>query len=113
MLRDWIQVMPVDTSEAISNTQVGIGTPPLGPIPAHFLGRKGSTRGASGDRALSEGLETIKTKPPGKSLFISNTAGHIGDLDRGTSQQFGGGFIARARIVFHLAAIEAQKRLMK
>lgn len=113
VLREWIEVMPVDTSEAISNTQIGIGQRPSGPIPPHVLGRRGSTRGPSGNRARAEGLAALQMKQPGQQIYISNTARHIGDLDRGSSTQFAGGFVPRALIVFRLAAQAAAKRLLK
>lgn len=110
ILRDWLEVMPVDTSEAISNTRVGIGSRPTGSFGAFFKGRKGSTRSASATRALNEGLQAIASKRPGQNLFVSNTAGHIGRLNAGSSIQFAGGFLPRALIVFRLAAAEAQKK---
>lgn len=113
VLREWIEVMPVDTSEAISNTRVGVNERPAGTLPPFFLGRKGSTRAASGDKALQEGLAALQTKKPGQTIYVSNTARHIGDLDRGTSVQFAGGFLPRALIVFRLAAQDAAKRLLR
>lgn len=113
VLREWVEVMPVDTSEALSNTQVGLGSRPAGTLPPHFLGRKGSTRTASGDKVLREGRETLKVKQPGQTIYVSNTARHIGDLDIGSSTQFAGGFIPRALIVFRIAAQAAAKRLLK
>lgn len=113
VLREWLEVMPVDTSEAISNTRIGIGTRPSGSLPPFFLGRKGSTRSASAAKALEDGLAALQAKQPGQAIYISNTAPHIGDLDRGTSMQFAGGFVPRALIVFRLAAQAAAKRLLK
>lgn len=113
VLREWIDVMPVDTSEAISNTRIGIGERPAGTLKPFFLGRKGSTRVASGEKALQEGLAALQTKKPGQTIYVSNTARHIGDLDRGTSVQFAGGFLPRALIVFRVAAQDAAKRLMR
>jgi hypothetical protein len=111
VLRDWIDVMPVDTSEAISNTRVGVGSRPSGTLRPFFPGRHGSTRGASGEEALAQGLEALQNKRPGQDLYVSNTARHIGDLNRGTSAQFAGGFLPRALIVFREAAQVALKRL--
>jgi hypothetical protein len=113
ILREWLDVMPVDTSEAISNTRVGIGTRPSGVLPPFYLGRKGSTRSASAGKALQQGQEELKAKQPGQTIYVSNTAPHIGDLDTGTSQQFAGGFIPAALIVFRVAAQAAAKRLLK
>lgn len=113
VLTEWLEVMPVDTSEAISNTQIGIDSLPSGPVPPHFLGRKGSTRSASSDKARTEGMAKLASKKPGQVIYISNTAKHIGDLDRGGSTQFAGGFVPRALIAFRVAAQAAVKRLLK
>lgn len=113
VLKEWLDVMPVDTSEAISNTRIGLDARPTGSLEPFFLGRKGSTRSASAAKALDNGTEILGTKKPGQTIYISNTAPHIGDLDRGSSTQFAGGFVPRALIVFRLAAREAAKRLMK
>jgi hypothetical protein len=111
VLRDWLVVMPVDTSEALSNTRIGVGQRPGGSLEPFFRGRGGSTRAASAGRALDEGLEAIATKKPGQDLFVSNTAPHIGRLDAGSSIQFAGGFLPRALIVFRVAAAEAKKKM--
>jgi hypothetical protein len=111
ILREWVEVMPVDTSEAVSNTRVGLGSPPAGTIGPFFPGRHGSTRGPSSERALQEGLEAISRKRPGQDIFVSNTAGHIKKLDAGSSVQFAGGFVPRALIVFKVAVEEARKKL--
>ena len=113
VLREWLEVMPVDTSEAISNTQIGIGSAPSGPLRPHFLGRKGSTAAASREKSLSVGLAKLDSKKPGVAIYISNTAPHIGELDRGGSTQFAGGFVPRALIMFRVAAQRAAKRLLK
>lgn len=113
VLKEWLDVMPVDTSEAISNTRIGIDARPAGTLQPFFLGRKGSTRAASAAKALSDGVDELKAKTPGQTIYVSNTAPHIGDLDRGTSMQFAGGFLPRALIVFRVAAQEAVARLLK
>jgi hypothetical protein len=113
IVKEWLEVMPVDTSTAISNTRIGLNSPPQGVLEAHVMGRKGSSKGASSARALDEALETLRMKQPGQDIYASNTAPYIGDLDRGTSQQFAGGFVPRALIVFRVAAQAAAKRLLK
>jgi len=55
----------------------------------------------------------IKMKQPGQPLFISNTAPHIAELDRGSSTQFAGGFVPRALIIFRLALQNAKKTMWK
>lgn len=112
-LRELVDVTPVDTSEAISNWQVGAGSKPLAQLPPFFAGRRGSTRASSSGKAIDDGLEGLKAKQPGQTVFLSNTAKYITDLDRGTSTQFAGGFIPRALIVFRVAIRGAAKRLLK
>jgi hypothetical protein len=113
ILKDWLDVMPVDTSTAISNTRIGVGERPAGELRPFFHGRHGSTRGASAQEALSQGLAALQQKKPGEPIYVSNTAKHIGDLDRGSSAQFAGGFLPRALIVFREAATVALSRLAK
>lgn len=113
IIRDWIQVIPVDTSEALSNTRIGLGGPPTGTFPAFFVGKKGSTRGASAERVIQEAITALAAKQPGQDIFVSNTARHIGELDRGSSIQFAGGFSARALIAFRIGAEEAKKSIWK
>jgi hypothetical protein len=113
VLRDWLDVMPVDTSEAISNTQIGIVERPVVIRPPFFRGRKGSTRSESAERALTIGLEALSAKQPGQTIFTSNTARHIGELDRGSSMQFAGGFLPRGLLVFKQAVKASIERSSK
>ena len=112
-LKDMVEVTPVDTSEAESNWRIGVGSAPAGSLPPFFSGRFGSTRAVSAESALREGSAALQTKQPGQSVWLSNTAKHIGDLDRGTSKQFPGGFIPRASIIIREAAQIAAKTLWK
>jgi len=113
MLRELVEITPVDTSEAISNWQVGVGVAPPTPLPPHVFGRRGSSRGASSTRSIDEGEAALAMKKPGQRVYLSNTAAHIVDLDRGSSTQFAGGFVSRALIIFHLAMQTAKKQLWK
>jgi hypothetical protein len=113
MLKELVNVTPVDTSAALSNWQVGVGSPPIVVTPAYVQGSRGSSKGASAARALDIGNALIATVKPGQPLFLSNSIAYIGDLNRGTSPQFGGGFIARALIVFRLELQESMSRLLR
>lgn len=113
MLEDLVRITPVDESTALSNWQVNLGNPAADAIPAHVLGSKGSTQGASADKALAEGRAELQYKKPGQPVFLSNLTPYIGDLDKGSSRQFAGGFVPRALIVFRLAVQEAKKRLLR
>lgn len=72
---------PVDTSMAVSNWQVTLGSPSAEEIPAHVPGEDGSTRDASARIALNLATSVIKKKKPGQKIFISNTAPHIVELE--------------------------------
>lgn len=100
MLREMVEITPVDTSEAISNWQIGVGARSPSDLPPFFAGRRGSTRGASSDKAIAEGEVALGLKKPGQPVFLSNPAKHIADLDGGSSTQFAGGFVPRALIIF-------------
>lgn len=113
MLHEMLVVTPVDTSEALSNWQVEIGSPPSAELPPHVMGSHGSTRGASSEQVLADALSALANKKPGESIFLVNTAGHIGDLDRGSSRQFPGGFVPRMRIIFSQSVQAAVKRQAK
>lgn len=113
MLEEMVAVTPVDESTALSNWQVNLGNPAADAIPAHVLGRKGSTRGSSGAQALADGRAELQYKKPGQPVFLSNLTPYIADLDNGSSRQFPGGFIPRALIAFRLAVQEAKRRLLR
>lgn len=113
MLQELVDVTPVDTSTALSNWQVNLGNPAADELPAHVMGKFGSSRGASADKAVAEGLAELQYKKPGQPIFLSNLTPYIGDLDSGSSRQFAGGFVPRALIVFRLAVQEAKKRLLR
>lgn len=112
-LKELVEITPVDTSEAISNWQIGVGSRPPISLQPHFLGRRGSTRASSAGKSIDEGNIELKLARPGVPVFISNTAPYIGDLDRGTSMQFAGGFVPRALIIFRLALQTAKKNIWK
>lgn len=112
-LRTFVEVMPVDTSEAISNTRIGIGGPPIGTRGPHFAGKRGSTRSASMQKAIDNGERTLRLKQEGQTVYLSNTAPHIGDLDRGSSAQFAGGFTDVVILKIRMAAKAAARRLWK
>jgi hypothetical protein len=113
MLRELVEVTPVDTSTALSNWQISLGVPVVSDVAAASPGRYGSTRGASADKTIADGLQKLQSKTPGETIFLSNLTPYIGDLNDGSSAQFAGGFIPRALIVFRLAVQDAKKRMLR
>jgi hypothetical protein len=84
ILSDMLTVTPVDTSKAVSNWQIGLGTPYTVEREPYYKGRRGSTRLVSSNAALKDGVLAIQQKKPGEPLYISNSAHYIEDLnDRG------------------------------
>jgi len=85
ILEELVKSTPVDTSQALSNWQVGIG----GPVPItrgpFVWGYRGSTQAASISQSLAHGLDRIKRKRPGEVLHITNNLDYIRDLNDGTT----------------------------
>ncbi len=102
-----VVITPVDTSEALSNWQVFLNNPAPDNIPPYFMGKKGSTRGASIKAAIGAGKAELAYKKPGQPVFLSNLAPHIGKLDQGSSSQFAGGFTPRIVLAIRLAIEKA------
>lgn len=93
---DLVNVTPVDTSQALSNWQVSIGSPVDASIPPYYPGEKGSTQGASASAALAEARAMLKQKKPGQPIYISNVLRYISRLNEGSSAQAPAGFVERA-----------------
>lgn len=102
VVTDLVQVTPVDTSEALSNWQVTLDEMPTSDLPPYVPGQKGSTAVASETAAIAAATEVLKAKQPGEVIYITNLTPYIVDLDQGSSQQFPGGFIPRALLVFQV-----------
>lgn len=99
VLEDLVFHTPVDTSNALSNWQLTIGAPANNEIEPYYFGRKGSTQSMSQDAAIIAGIKALKSKKPGETIYISNNAPYIKDLDEGSSLQEPAGFVDRALIV--------------
>lgn len=90
-----LETTPVDTSKAISNWQVSLGSPSKGTYPAYAEGKKGSTKDQSIGRALIEGNNMIERKKPEDDIYIHNDLDYIMKLEEGHSPQ-NSGFVERA-----------------
>lgn len=71
----------VDTSRAVSNWRVSIGTNPSNSILAHFVGAKGSTRKRSTTKALKISRDSIKSAPLEVDIYIFNNIDYIDELN--------------------------------
>lgn len=108
MFEHLLVVTPVLTTEAVSNWQISLGIPHAEFVFAHSDG----VRSISISKARGEAYESLPYKQPGVPIWVSNTAPHIIDLNRGSSTQFAGGFFSGGKIVFRLAAKAALAKLL-
>jgi hypothetical protein len=99
LLKTLIYQTPVDTSTARSNWQVSIAAPIFNYIEAYEYGSFGSTARVSSQAAIFVGNEKLKEKKPGQSIFITNNAPYIRDLNSGTSRQAPAGFIEASVLI--------------
>lgn len=96
ILYDLVKKTPVDTSNALSNWVISLGTLNGEEIGPHFTGSKGSTYIQSSNAAFLVGTLELKEKVQGQNIFISNSVEYITDLNNGTSKQEPAGFVHRA-----------------
>lgn len=84
---------PVDTSQAISNWQVELGSPPEDWIEAYARGKFGSTEATSRAVARRIARNVLSHREPGQPIYISNLLPYIGFLNDGSSKQAPAGFV--------------------
>lgn len=89
---------PVDTGEAVSNWQVGIGSAPTNALLPFAPGEKGSTADTNRMAMLDAGLSKIDAYRSGQgaAVHIVNNAKHIGALNDGHSKQAPANFVEMA-----------------
>lgn len=88
---------PVDTSKAESNWQVGVMRRPGTYLPAHVLGEKGSTQGASAAIVIEAATAALAGRKSGQVIYISNVAPYIRRLAyEGHSKQSPPGWVEAA-----------------
>lgn len=87
---------PVDTSQALSNWQVAIGSPVDNSIPPYYPGEQGSTQRASAQATIEAVKAALRGKKPGDTIYLSNILPYINRLNDGYSAQAPAGFVERA-----------------
>lgn len=90
---------PVDTSKAISNWKATLVAPYPSEVEPHYPGIYGSTYSKSVAETIAEAERNISKKKPGETIFITNNADYITELNNGSSKQAPAGFVERAVIV--------------
>ena len=84
---------PVDTSQALSNWQVGLSVGSTLQLPAYFIGDSGSTQNISAVTALGAAHQQIARKKYGMNLVIYNNLKYINKLNAGASQQAAANYV--------------------
>lgn len=106
MLDYLVYKTPVDTSTALSNWQVSLGAPNSLFINAYVPGFLGYTQAPSAREALEVAKRILETKKPGQTIWLSNNAPYIMDLEHGTSKQAPAGFMSGALMLGRQMASE-------
>lgn len=109
ILRDLVEVTPVDTGAAISNWQVTLNAPAISPLPSYAPGVKGSTAGAVREAALEAGLAVLRARSGRETIYISNVLPYIRELNGGSSKQAPRFFVERAQLRARLFAESAAR----
>lgn len=99
MLDYLVDETPVDTSQALSNWQIGLGRPVGSELPPLVIGKGGSSASASRAAAKAIGHAVLRTKKPGQPIYLSNLLPYIRRLNAGSSVQAPAGFVDAAIMV--------------
>ena len=85
---------PVDTSKLVSNWIITFGSPKRGIIPAHAVGKKGSTSAISGSIAKNLAFSKLENRKPGTRIYITNNVPYLDEVNRY------GGYILEAAMLY-------------
>jgi len=99
IVKDLVNVTPVDSSKALSNWQVSLRTPVGKAVDAYFTGVRGSTQELSAATALAKARSILALAKPGQAVFISNVLPYIQRLNEGYSGQAPAGFVERSVMI--------------
>lgn len=96
LVADLIRITPVDTSRALSNWLVSLGSPSnIGTI--DFVpGIAGSTEATNTANAIARAHRALDAKLPGQVIYLSNVVRYIVYLNQGTSGQAPAMFVENA-----------------
>lgn len=81
IIRYLAHITPVDTSKALSNWQLGIGSAPTFERPAFYAGSHGSTAQLSTETTINYALAQLQDVKPGTPVWVSNLVPYIGKLN--------------------------------
>lgn len=90
---------PVDTSQALSNWIVSVGSPSTAQIKPHYRGDLGSTQISSAQETIAAAKAVLKNRKAGQKVYITNRLPYIKRLNEGYSRQQPAGFVERSILV--------------
>jgi hypothetical protein len=90
---------PVDTSKALSNWQVSIGSSIKSTRQAIVAGKFGSTQSVSAAATKAEGAGNVQGFVIGTPIHITNNLSYIKGLNDGTISRQPSGFVQKAMLV--------------
>lgn len=101
---------PVDTTKAISNWQVTQNRSASSILGPKVPGTKGSTRQASLQITIDEGVAAMKGRRVGTEIHIANNAPYIDGLNDGSSRTQPGAFVEKANLAGRIQIQQTQIR---
>lgn len=87
---------PVDTTQALSNWIVTLGSGTDQTRLAFVPGMFGSTHNQSAQQTIQDAVNVLVNKKPGQTIFISNNLSYIRALNEGTISRQPSGFVEAA-----------------
>jgi len=102
---------PVDTTEALSNWRVGVGSVPLGAVGPLVPGTGGSTKQASLQQVSDSGKTKLAPRKVGTEIHIANNAPHIDGLNDGSISQQPGQFVQKGILAGRMKLANTRLRL--
>lgn len=94
-----VESTPIDTGQAVSNWQVGVGAPVVGTREAYVPGKDRTTEAANRHAALQAARGPLQSAKAGQTIHLTNNLDYIDDLDKGKSLQAAPGAMRPAAIV--------------
>lgn len=91
-----LQSTPVDTSQAISNWILSLGSPVDEQIGPYAPGQFGSTRQLSIGAAYNVAMAGVSDRRPQQTIYIQNSLPYITSLNDGSSTQAPAGFFQQS-----------------
>ena len=102
---------PVDTTKALSNWQVGVGSTPVGVLGPRVPGLGGVTKAASLSATVNDGVGKMQGRKVGVPIHIANNAHYIDGLNDGSISKKGDHFVEDALVQGRIRLSTSRLRL--